>query len=103
MRDYWLSKFFYDVQGAAADYRADREAFMARYPLKPEHKAAIRADDVGYLSLFVNPYLLRFYFSAVGMKDDEFIRQLRASAPQAGAAELTGAAATATATGARHG
>jgi hypothetical protein len=38
------------------------------------------------------------------MKDDEFIRQLRASAPQAGAAELTGAAAAGAATtGARHG
>lgn len=80
MRDYWLSKFFYDVQSAAAEYRADRAAFMARYPLKPAHKEAILADDVGALAQYVNPYLLRFYFSASGMKDDEFIRRLRASA-----------------------
>lgn len=80
MRDYWLSKFFYDVQGAAAEYRADRAAFIARYPLKPAVKAAIAADDVGALARHVNPYLLRFYFAASGMKDDEFIRRLRESA-----------------------
>jgi len=86
MRDYWLSKFFYDVQGAAAEYRADRAKMLARYPLKPDIKAAILADDVGMLARFVNPYLLRFYFAASGMKDDEFIRRLRESAPpQAGA------------------
>ena len=83
MRDYWLSKFFYDVQSAAAEYRADRAAFMARYPLKPAHKDAILADDVGALAQYVNPYLLRFYFSASGMKDDEFIRRLRESAAKA--------------------
>ena len=80
MRDYWLSKFFYDVQGAAAEYRADRAAMIARYPLKPAVKAAILADDVGTLARHVNPYLLRFYFAASGMKDDEFIRRLRATA-----------------------
>lgn len=80
MRDYWLSKFFYDVQGAAAEYRADRAAMIARYPLKPALKAAILADDVGTLARHVNPYLLRFYFAASGMKDDEFIRRLRATA-----------------------
>ncbi len=80
MRDYWLSKFFYDVQSAAAEYRADRAAFIARYPLKPAVKAAVAADDVGTLARYVNPYLLRFYFAASGMKDDEFIRKLRESA-----------------------
>lgn len=84
MRDYWLSKLFYDVQGAAAEYRADRAKMLARYPLKSELKAAILADDVGTLARFVNPYLLRFYFAAAGMKDDEFIRRLRAAAPTAG-------------------
>ena len=82
MRDYWLSKFFYDVQAHAAEYRADRAKMLARYPLKPELKAAILADDVGTLARFVNPYLLRFYFSASGMKDDEFIRRLRQAAPE---------------------
>ena len=36
----------------------------------------------GTLARFVNPYLLRFYFSASGMKDDEFIRRLREAAPE---------------------
>lgn len=81
MRDYWLSKLFYDVQAAGAEYRADRGAFLARYPLKPKVKEALLRDDVAYLARRVNPYLLRFYFAASGMKDDEFIRRLRASAP----------------------
>ncbi len=85
MRDYWLSKLFYDVQANAPEYRADREKFLARYPLKPEVKEALRRDDVAFLAARVNPYLLRFYFGAAGMKDDEFIKRLRASAP-AGAA-----------------
>lgn len=93
MRDYWLSKFFYDVQGAAAEYRADRAAFMDRYPLKAEHRAAVLADDVAALAPFVNAYLLRFYFGAAGMKDDEFIRRLRAGAPPPAAAPAPLAAA----------
>lgn len=82
MRDYWLSKLFYDVQAAGAEYRADRAKFLARYPLKPEVVAALMRDDVGFLAARVNPYLLRFYFGAAGMKDDEFIRRLRESAPE---------------------
>lgn len=86
MRDYWLSKLFYDVQSNAAEYRADRAKFLARYPLKPEVQAALLRNDVAFLARRVNPYLLRFYFGAAGMKDDEFIKRLRASAPEAGAA-----------------
>jgi hypothetical protein len=85
MRDYWLSKLFFDVQHNSADYRADRAKFVARYPLKPELAAALLADDVGTLAQHVNPYLLRFYFAASGMKDEEFIRRLKASAPSASA------------------
>ncbi len=81
MRDYWLSKLFYDVQSNAAEYRADRAKFLARYPLKPDVQQALLRDDVGFLARRVNPYLLRFYFGAAGMKDDEFIRRLRESAP----------------------
>lgn len=81
MRDYWLSKLFYDVQSNAAEYRADRATFLARYPLKPEVQQALMRDDVAFLAQRVNPYLLRFYFGAAGMKDDEFIKRLRASAP----------------------
>jgi len=78
--DYWLSKMFYELQqpAAQAEYRKDRAAFMARYPLKPEVKAAVMRDDVGTLSTLVNAYLLRFYFSSIGMKDPEFIGKLRA-------------------------
>lgn len=87
MRDYWLSKLCYDVQAAGAEYRADREKFLARYRLKPEAMEALRRDDVAYLAQRVNPYLLRFYFAASGMKDEEFIRRLRESAPAAKAPE----------------
>jgi len=78
--DYWLSKMFYELQqpAAQAEYRANREAVLARYHLKPEVRAAVVADDVAALSKLVNAYLLRFYFSAIGMKDDEFIRRLKA-------------------------
>jgi hypothetical protein len=81
MRDYWLSKLFYDVQANAAEYRADRAKFLARYQLEAEVKEALLRDDVGFLAARVNPYLLRFYFAASGMKDEEFIERLRASAP----------------------
>jgi len=86
MRDYWLSKLFYDVQANAPEYRADRAKFLARYRLKPEVQAALLRDDVAFLAERVNPYLLRFYFGAAGMKDDEFIRRLRESAPEKKAA-----------------
>jgi hypothetical protein len=80
MTDYWLSKMFYDLQrpGAGAEYRADREKVLARYPLSPEVLAAIRADDVAALVPRVNAYLLRFYFGAAGMTDDVFVEKLHA-------------------------
>jgi len=82
--DYQLSKLFWDLQQppAQAEYRADRLKVLERYPLKPDIRAAVLADDVAVLSKFSNPYLLRFYFFAIGMKDDEFIAKLRAMAPQ---------------------
>ena len=81
--DYWLSKLFWDLQqpAAQAEYRADRLAVLERYQLKPEIRAAVLADDVSALSRYSNAYLLRFYFFAIGMKDDEFIGQLRTIAP----------------------
>lgn len=79
MTDYWLSKLFFDLQspGAAAEYRADRGKILARYPLAPEVKEAVLADDVTFLAQRVNPYLLRYYFGAAGMTDDVFRRKLR--------------------------
>jgi len=81
MRDYWLSKLFFDLQdpAKAAEYRAGRAQVLDRYTLKPAVRAAVEADDVGYLAQLVNPYLLRFYFLVAGMADDEFVKRIRAS------------------------
>jgi hypothetical protein len=79
MRDYWLSKLFYDLQdpALAAEYREDREKVFARYRLSTEAKKALQDNDVPWLGQRINPYLLRFYFFGVGMKDEEFMRRLR--------------------------
>ena len=81
MRDYWLSKLFFDLQSppAADAYRANRAQVLDRYSLKPEVRAAVERDDVAYLSKLVNPYLLRFYFLMSGMPEDDFLRRIRAS------------------------
>ena len=78
MRDYWLSKLFFDMQSAAmaAEFRAARDRVLARYPLDERVKRAIAENDVPFLAARTNPYLLRYYFFATGMKDDEFIRRL---------------------------
>ena len=79
MRDYWMSKMFFDLQdgGLAAQFRADREAFLEKYPLANEVRRAILDNDVPYLAARTNAYLLRYFFFASGMKDDEFMRRLR--------------------------
>lgn len=79
MRDYELSRFFFDLQSPAlaAEFRADRDAVMGRYPLDPEVKQALKENRVPFLAQRTNAYLLRYYFFAVGMKDDEFIRRLK--------------------------
>jgi hypothetical protein len=81
MRDYWLSKLFFDLQSPplADEYRAGRSNVLDRYPLKPEVRAAVESDDVAYLSRRVNPYLLRFYFLMAGMPEDEFLLRIRAA------------------------
>ena len=82
MTDYWLSKLIYDLQqpALAAEYRADRAAVLARYPLKPEALEAVMADDVAALAPRVNAYLLRYYFAIIGTRDEVFIERLRQSA-----------------------
>ena len=79
MRDYWLSKLFFDLQSsaAAAEFRAERGKVLDRYRLHERVKRAIAENDVPFLAARTNPYLLRYYFFATGMKDDEFIRRLR--------------------------
>lgn len=81
MRDYWLSKLFFDLQdpAVASRYRADRGKLLDQYPLQSAVRAAVEADDVAYLSRLVNPYLLRFYFLMAGMPEDDFLRRIRAT------------------------
>lgn len=88
MRDYWLSKLFFDLQtpAAADEYRANREKVLDRYPLKPDVRRAVLADDLEFLSTLVNPYLLRFYFFVVGMTDAVFIQRLKS--PQGARGEV---------------
>ena len=78
MRDYWLSKLFYDLQdpALAAEYRQDRENVVARYPIEDAVKKALDENDVPFLARRTNPYLLRFYCFGIGMKDEEFMRRL---------------------------
>ncbi len=81
MRDYWLSKLFFDLQdpAKAAEYRAGREQVLARYELEPQVRTAVETDDVAFLAQRVNPYLLRFYFLVAGMSEEEFLRRIRAT------------------------
>jgi hypothetical protein len=79
MRDYWLSKLCYDLQqpALAAEYRADRDKVLERYRIAPQVMKALDDNDVTFLAQRINPYLLRFYFFGIGMKDEEFMRRLR--------------------------
>ena len=81
MTDYWLSKLFYDLNqrpALAAEYRESMDVVLERYPLKPDVRAALAADDVAALSPLVNAYLLRFYFQIRGMPEAGFISRLHA-------------------------
>ena len=80
MRDYWLSKLFFDLQtpAAAEEYGTDRDRVLDRYPLKPEVRLAVLEEDVATLAKLVNPYLLRFYFFAVGKSEAWFLERIRA-------------------------
>ena len=78
MRDYWLSKLFFDLQSPAlaAELRANAAAVLSKYPLEERVKRAIAEHDVPFLAARTNAYLLRYYFFATGMTDEEFIRRL---------------------------
>jgi hypothetical protein len=79
MRDYWLSKMFFDLQqpALAAEFRANRDTVLARYSLSPDVRKAIAENDAPFLAQRTNAYLLRYYFFTIGMKDAEFIQRLR--------------------------
>jgi hypothetical protein len=80
MTDYWLSKLLFDLQSPAkkAEWQADHDAVLRDYPLRPEIRQAVLDCDVAVLAAHVNAYLLRFYLSATGMKDDELMARLHA-------------------------
>lgn len=79
MRDYELSRLFFDLQApaAAAEYRAEPRKVLQRYSLDPAVRQALLDNDVAFLARRTNPYLLRYFFFAVGMKDEEFVARLR--------------------------
>ena len=79
MRDYWLSKMFFDLQqpALAAEFKVNRDSVVSRYSLSPEVRNAIAENNVPFLAERTNAYLLRYYFFATGMKDEEFMRRLR--------------------------
>lgn len=79
MRDYWLSKLFYDLQdpALAAQYRENREKVISGYRIDAAARKALEENDVPFLAQRTNPYLLRFYCFGIGMKDEEFMRRLR--------------------------
>lgn len=84
MRDYWLSKLFFDLQvpEAAEEYRADPDRVLDRYPLlKPEIRRAVIREDVAELARLVNPYLLRFFFFAIGKSESWFLERIRKAEP----------------------
>ena len=88
MRDYWLSKLFFDLQSSpplGKEYRANRRKILDRYPLKPEVRSAVERDDVAFLAQRVNPYLLRFYFVVAGMSETEFLSKVRTAGADAAA------------------
>jgi hypothetical protein len=74
-----MSKLFFDLQdpALAARFRENREDVLKGYALGDKVKQAIRDNDVPFLAARTNAYLLRYYFFAAGMKDEEFIQRLR--------------------------
>jgi hypothetical protein len=79
MRDYPLSKMFFDLQNPvlAAEFRANKDAVINKYSLGEDVVKAIHENDVPFLAERTNAYLLRYFFFASGMKDPEFIERLR--------------------------
>jgi hypothetical protein len=78
MRDYWLNKLFFDLQqpAVAAEFKKNRDAVLARYPMSAELRGAVIDDDIATLASHTNAYLLRFYYAILGVKDAEFIERL---------------------------
>ena len=56
MRDYWLNKLFFDIQqpALAAEFKKNRDAVLARYPMSAELRQAVVEDDMAALVPHVN-------------------------------------------------
>lgn len=78
MTDYWLNKLIFDLQGPNGKdrWRNDREALVDEYPVSPEIRAALMADDYDTLQPLVNPYLMRFFLLMCGLDDEGSIKVL---------------------------
>jgi hypothetical protein len=93
MRDYWLSKLFFDLQNSPPlgdEYRANRKKILDCYPLKPEVRTAVEGDDLVFLASRVNPYLLRYYFTVAGMSEADFLKKVRTAGADAAAGASLG-------------
>lgn len=78
--DYPLCRLMYELYGdraLAARYRADRECVLATYDLSEPLKEALRSDDVAALAPHTNGFLLRYYFIAAGLPEQEFLAGLQ--------------------------
>jgi hypothetical protein len=78
--DYWLNKLFFDLQqpGKSADFKRDKAAVLANYPMSAKLRDAVLADDLATIAPHANAYLLRFYYAILGVKDEDFIKRLNA-------------------------
>jgi hypothetical protein len=61
MRDYWLNKLFFDIQqpAVAAEYKKDRDAVLARYPMSAELRRAVIEDDIAKIAQFLQDNWVR--------------------------------------------
>lgn len=81
---YWLDKVLFELHHKPDDlaqYKRAPHAYLERYPLTPQMKAAIVGNDVAkfYLS-GVNPYLLRAHCIGVGIPEAVSLAALRGAA-----------------------
>ena len=87
MVDYWLNRLIFDLQAPTtmAEYRADRAAVIARYPLEPAAQAALLADDLTTMvRRGVNPYLVRMYGYVAEVPEPRFVASIEAAADSQG-------------------
>ena len=80
MLDYRLSKMCYDLHtnpALADEYQLERAPVIERYRLAPSVVQALCDNDVAFLALRLNGFLLRYYFLVVGMSEQDFISRLQ--------------------------